>query len=177
MRFKHFCSLLICFLLIWTATACGSSKQASEPCCPFTTLGWDSTINNVISVEGNDFSTYDSVYGGTCYTFPKEYEGRQGTVKYMFDGEDRLMCVAWTYGCDDADELLTLYETIDAYTNSSFGESNYNADHPGNYGNVWYREKGDIILSTMITTETKALQYAFLHPLVSNQEAQSSSSN
>ncbi len=119
---------------------------------------------------GSGPSTYDSVYGGTCYTWPKEYNGLMGTVKYMFDDEEKLMCVAWAYGCDDADELLSLYESINGSVNEKYGESGYAADHPGNYGNVWYLETGDIVLTTMITAENKALQYAYLHPLVSNKQ-------
>lgn len=168
MNYKHFIFLLPCFFIFF-ATACSNKETEPVLDCPFTDMNWNSTVDEVIQAEGNDFSTYDSVYGGTCYTFSKEYEGHQGTVKYMFDGEDKLMCVAWAYGCDNADELLTLYEAISAPINKRFGESSYSADHPGNYGNVWYLESGDIILTTMITSDNKALQYAYLHPLVSNR--------
>lgn len=168
MNDKHAIFFSLCFLLFFTS-ACSSREKEPVLDCPFTDLSWESTVDDVISEEGNDFSTYDSVYGGTCYTFSKEYEGYQGTVKYMFDGEDKLMCVAWAYGCNDAEELLALYDTISASINDTFGESSYSADHPGNYGNVWYLESGDIILTTMITSDNKAIQYAYLHPLVSNQ--------
>ena len=82
------------------------------------------------------------------------------------------MCVAWAYGCNDADELFALYESINDSVNEKYGESGYAADHPGNYGNVWYLTTGDIVLTTMITTENKALQYAYLHPAVSNKKQQ-----
>lgn len=169
MNFKRLIILCFCLLPVFF-TACSSREKEPVLDCPFTEMNWESTADDVISAEGNDFSTYDSVYGGTCYTFAKEYEGYQGTVKYMFDGENKLMCVAWAYGCEDADELLALYETISASVNSLFGESGYSADHPGNSGNVWYLESGDIVLTTMITSDNKALQYAYLHPLVSNRD-------
>lgn len=167
---KPFLVFCICSLLFLTAAACGYTDESSSPVSPFTEIGWESTTAEVIAVEGDHFTTYDSVYGGICYTFPKEFEGRQGSVKYMFDDKERLMCIAWTYGCQNNDELLALYENISTSLNETYGESGYSADHPGNYGNVWYLESGDIVLTTMITTDNKALQYAYLHPLVSNRE-------
>lgn len=168
MNLKHPLPILFCCLAL-VFTACSRKEQNTEPDCPFTDIGWDNTIDDVISAEGNDFSTYDSVYGGICYTYPKDFNDLKGTIKYMFNDKEQLMCVAWTYSSKDADELLLLYESIIASVNEAHGESGYSADHPGNYGNVWYLESGDIVLSTMITSDTKALQYAYLHPLVSNQ--------
>lgn len=167
---KRFLLLCICSLLIVTAVSCGYSKETPSPVSPFTEIGWEDTSADVIDLEGDNFTTYDSVYGGTCYTFPKEFEGCQGSVKYMFDDKERLMCIAWAYGCQSDEELLALYETINTSLNDTYGESGYSADHPGNYGNVWYLDSGDIVLTTMITTDNKALQYAYLHPLVSRQE-------
>lgn len=161
----------LCLLFVLFFTACGSTEQAGNV-CPFTEMSWESTAEDITSSEGTDYTTYDSVYGGTCYTYPKEYEGLAGTVKYMFDQEDRLMCMAWACSFDDAQELQNVYDTISAGVNDRFGESSYQADHPGNSGNVWYLESGDIVLSTMVTSENKALQYAYLHPLVSNKEAE-----
>lgn len=154
---------------VMTLTACGR-KNASKVNCPFTDIYWESTVENVISEEGENFSTYDSVYGGLCYTYPKEFNGYTGTVKYMFNEKDELMSVAWAYNAKDTDELTALYDTINASVNELYGESGYSANGVGNYGNVWYLESGDIILSTMVTTENIALQYAYLHPDVSNAE-------
>lgn len=177
MKQKLFLTILTGILLIFSATACGQKESGPVLECPFTEVGWEATAEDVAEAEsfstnagGNGPSTYDSVYGGTCYTWPKEYNGLMGTVKYMFDDEEKLMCVAWAYGCDDAGELLSLYESINGSVNEKYGESGYAADHPGNYGNVWYLETGDIVLTTMITAENKALQYAYLHPLVSNKQ-------
>lgn len=170
MNSKH--SLLTVFFLIFvftSAVSCGRKEKDPASICPFAEVYWDDTSDDILQREGSDYSTYDSVYGGTCYTFPKEYEGCRGTVKYMFDGEGRLMCAAFAYGCESEDELLALYESIHTFVNDTYGESGYSANHPGNYGDVWYLESGDIVLTTMLTSENKALQYAYLHPLVSNQ--------
>lgn len=174
MKPKSFFTISICIIFLFSAVACGAKDNAPKPVCPFSELTWSATFDELISCEGNNFSTYDSVYGGTCYTYSKEYDGRQGTIKYMFDSEERLMCIAWAYGCSNEDELLSLYDSISDSVNELYGESGYAADHPGNYGNVWYLETGDIVLTTMITAENKALQYAYLHPLVSNNGCQAS---
>lgn len=171
MKRKLFIPIVICILFLFSTAACGGKESGLVLECPFTEIGWDATADEAAAAEGSDtLSTYDSVYGGICYTYPKEYNGLMGTIKYMFDAEERLMCVAWAYGCDNADELFALYESINDSVNEKYGESGYAADHPGNYGNVWYLDTGDIVLTTMITTENKALQYAYLHPAVSNKK-------
>lgn len=170
--FIHLLSILTSLLLLCALTACGRDK-GPEFDCPFTELNWDSTIEDMTAAEGESYSTYDSLYGGLCYTYPKEYEGCAGTVKYMFNEENRLMSVAWAYNAETSEELDALYEKISKSTVEKYGESGYDAGGIGNYGGVWYRENGDIILTTMVTTENKALQYAYLHPLVSHQEEES----
>ena len=64
--------------------------------------------------------------------------------------------------------LVSLYDEINTYTLDKFGESGYNPQNSTNYGNVWYREEGNIIISTMLTSTNKALQYAYLNPVVSS---------
>lgn len=168
---KRSLCLMICMLSACALISCGKA-DAPAAAAPFTALGWDSTPEDIIAEEGEDFSTYDSIYGGLCYTWPKEYDGCTGTIKYMFDSEERLVCVAWAYTTGSADELATLYESINESVNEVYGESGYNANGVGNYGNVWHPESGDIVLSTMSSTEGSFLQYAYLHPLVSNGDAQ-----
>lgn len=163
---------VICMVSSLLTAACGTKENAPVLVCPFTAVSWDATASDAATAEGvstDDASRYDSVYGGPCYTYPKEYNGLMGTIKYMFNQDEKLMCVAWTYGCDDAEELLSLYESINNSVSEKYGESGYAADHPGNAGNVWYLETGDIVLTTMVTEENKALQYAYLHPSVSGR--------
>lgn len=170
---KRCFSVFVCLFVTVVSVSCGKTEPSGPALeCPFTEMNWNSTIEDVTAAEGEAFSTYDSVYGGLCYTYPKEYAGYSGTVKYMFNEEEALMSVAWAYSAKDADELTALYDSINADVNAQYGESGYQASGVGNYGNVWYLESGDIILSTMITSEMTALQYAYLHPLVSNTEKQ-----
>lgn len=165
--------ILVC--LLFTAaglSACGASAGARGADCPFSHFVWSSSAEDIIAEEGENYGSYDSVYGGVCYTYPKEFEGLMGTIKYMFDGNGSLVSMAWAYSSDSQEELLDLYERIYASVSAVYGESGYHAGHQTNYGGVWYRENGDIILSTMLTSENKALQYSYLSPAVSGGNQQ-----
>lgn len=163
-----FLALLLAILLGLFLSQVRRMKQA-EPPAPFSALTWDSTIADMTRTEGVSTSTYDSVYGGLCYTYPKEYEGYSGTVKYMFDDKDALMSIAWTCSLTDVDALDALYEKITASVNTAYGESGYQPNSVNNYGNVWYLDTGNIVLSVMATDSNQALQYAYLHPSVSHE--------
>lgn len=147
----------------------GIFSESTVQSVPFSTIIWTNTLDDIIALEGKNYSTYDSVYGGLCYTYPKEYLGRNGTIKYMTDENYALACIAWTYTSDDTEDLYALYDEINKYTINRFGESGYNPQNSTNYGNVWYREEGNIIISTMLTSTNKALQYAYLNPVVSSE--------
>lgn len=157
----------LCLTLSFAAAllfGCGSNASSTLPDCPFSDLKWSSSVKDMEKTEGTDHETYDSVYGGTTYTYGKEYQGVSGTVKYMFDEDEKLASIAWAYGSDDADELYRLYETIHADVVAAHGESGYNTQKETNYGDVWYLKDGNIILSTMVTNSQKALQFAYLSP-------------
>lgn len=166
MRSRVFLVLVCLLSTVAGLCACGAFQNAQAD-CPFSHFAWTASAEEIIAEEGTDYSSYDSVYGGVCYTYPKEYEGLMGTVKYMFDGDGSLASMAWAYSSDSQEELLDLYEKICASVSAGYGESGYKAEHQTSYGGVWYRENGDIILSTMITSENKALQFAYLSPAVS----------
>lgn len=143
---------------------CGSEPDGTQPECPFSELKWTSSVQDMEAVEGTAYETYDSVYGGTTYTYPKDYKNVTGTVKYMFDDKDRLSGIAWAYGSENESELYTLYFSIHGDLVESYGSSGYNTEKESNYGDVWYRKEGNIIISTMITNSQKALQFAFVSP-------------
>ena len=161
---KLFSLCLTLALVAALLCGCGGKKNAAFPDCPFSELTWASSVADMEKAEGIDYETYDSVYGGTTYTYSKEYKGLPGTVKYMFDAEKKLASIAWAYGSDSADELKQLYENIHADVAAVHGESGYNTDKETNYGDVWYLEEGNIIISTMLTDSQKALQFAYLSP-------------
>lgn len=154
------------FPVLFALILCGCQKSESPalPASPFSDAAWEYTAEDVLAYEGSEPSTYDSVYGGICYTYPKTYQERQGTIKYMFDDKERLMCVAWTCAADEEQELFDFYDRIEQSVNSQTGETG-SSSHAGR---VWYKDDGNIILSLMITSDLKALQYAYLHPDVSS---------
>lgn len=156
-----------CLVLSFAAAllfGCGRGASSTLPDCPFSDLKWSSSVKDMEKAEGDDHETYDSVYGGTTYTYDKKYQGVSGTVKYMFDEKKKLASIAWAYGSDDTDELYQLYEKIHEDVVAVHGESGYNTQKETNYGDVWYLEDGNIILSTMVTDSQKALQFAYLSP-------------
>ncbi len=161
---KQILCILFALLALLSLTGCGSRGSTTLPDCPFSDLKWASSVKDMEKIEGKEHETYDSVYGGTTYTYPKEYEGVTGTVKYMFDDKNRLACIAWAYSSENTDELYRLYEKIHGDMEAVHGDSGYNTNKATNYGDVWYLDEGNIIISTMVTESQKALQFAFLSP-------------
>ncbi len=160
-------ALLLSALLAFLLCGCQKEKPATAA-SPFSDVTWEYSIEDVQAYENTEPATYDSVYGGLCYTYPKSYDTFEGTVKYMFDGNEKLMCVAWTCSSEEEQELYDFYDKIEAAVNSETNGSPAVTDKISNAGHVWYREDGNIILSLMLTSDLKALQYSYLHPDVSS---------
>ncbi len=159
-------------LTLTVSTLMGCQKQPQTVTCPFTDMTWENSVDDMTASEGDDFTTYDSVYDGTTYVFPKNYLDLEGSIKYMFDGADELMCVAWTYSSETEEDLKNIYSTIHQQIEDTYGESGYNTKQQTNYGDVWHLENGDIVLSLVTTDTQKALQYSYLNPKVSNKETE-----
>lgn len=145
--------------------------------CPFTTITWENTLDDILDLEGDSQESYDSVYGGTTYTFPKEYNELQGTVKYMFDESERLVCISWMYQCSDSGELNAVYEKLHSEAENALGKSGYEYNtaqfaDAAPFNDVWYLESGNIVFNTVDTNDVKILQYTFLHPDVSEERPQ-----
>lgn len=160
--------ILAVFLILGILLFRFHGNKETGPASPFSDAVWQDTPENIIALEGDGYTTYDSVYGGTCYTYPHDYEDRQGTIKYMFNEEEHLMCVAWACAADEEQELYDLYHTIDESVNEKTTDEPDTTDKVSNTGHVWYRTEGNIILSLMITSDLKVLQYSYLHPDVSS---------
>lgn len=159
----------IVLILATLLAGCSADSADVMLTCPFTEAAWDYDFTAIDALEGGDTESYDSVYGGMTYTYPKEYMDKSGTIKYMFDGNDKLASVAWTYSSEDADEVMILYKNIYAAISDEFGKSS-TEDGVQNYSEIWKRpEEGNIILSSVLTGDLKAVQIAFLHPSVSHE--------
>lgn len=165
-------SAFAALFLLTAALFCGCAGKASAtlPDCPFSEMKWADSVKDMEKLEGSGYDTYDSVYGGTTYTYDKSYLEKDGTVKYMFDDKENLAGIAWAFSSDDETELLAVYEQIHETLVNAYGDSGYNTSKETNYGDVWYREEGNIIISTMLTEEQKALQFAFVSPEQSTAE-------
>lgn len=159
-------TMLVIFFCIIIFTGCEKSKNSF----PFTTLTWDSTYDDMTSLEGNDYDSYDSVYTGKTYIYNKDYLGKSGTIKYMFDNNKKLMCVAWSYDADSVSDLDHMYNSIKEELEKTYGKSQYSPSHDTNYGDVWYQDSGDILISALTTANQNALQYSYLNPTVSNKD-------
>lgn len=165
-RYRIFPMMLLALCL----AGCSNSRTA-EAVAPFSALTWDSSPEDMNRLEKDATESYASVYNGTTYVYEREYQGRNGSLKYMFDDEDKLMCIAWACEAADAGELDRVYQSLHAEVEEACGASGYNPSGSTNYGDVWYREDGDIIISAVTAEDQYAIQYAYLNPLVSNQDA------
>lgn len=162
-------SFLLLFIIPVTA---GCADKALE--CPFTTAAWDSTLEDIKSLEGEVLESYDSAYNGTTYAFSKKYNELEGTVKYGFDDKEKLVSISWLYETDDSEDLTEVYDKIHKEAEDALGESgfSYNSDKFADIaipGDVWYRKEGNIIITAVDTEDAKLLQYTFLHPDVSEE--------
>ena len=159
--------LVLTLFLTMFLSACGEKKAID---CPFTDLGWETTIDELFEAEGECEEPYASVYGGLVYTYPASYMGYDGTIKYMYDENDVLMSVAFAYGSEqnaelEVAELKEFYDKLVENIEKDHGKSDYDTDKPTNYGKVWELKEGHIILSVMLTESNKALQIAYVNPL------------
>lgn len=155
----------ILLLSILVMTGCGKSSKN----IPYTEVTFESTLDDVLKLEGEDYESYESVYYGTTYVFNKEYLGRQGKIKYMTDDSGELCNVAWACAAEDGEHADILYKEIYAILQKDYGNPTENSG-VNNYGAIWKRSDGNIILSAMISSEANAVQVAFLNPKVSRDE-------
>lgn len=167
----------------------GVPEKETEAECPFTTIKWGATLDDITKLEGDYLETYDSSYKGTTYTYNKKFGDLDGIIKYMFDDKDKLVGMAWTYVSEDAKDVESVYEKIHTDAEELLGESGYdfgkeelnkklqdNEEELNASGmtstmtDVWYREEGNVTMNAVITEDVKAVQYTFLHPDVSQED-------
>ena len=83
-------SVILLFLIAMCLfiCSCGRSKKAE---CPFTEITWENTLDEVLALEGEPLDSYPSTYSGTTYTFSKDFHDMSGTIKYMFDDNEKMI--------------------------------------------------------------------------------------
>lgn len=165
---KFTASLLLLASVTLSLFGCGST--AKEVTCPFTEITWESTLEDIQALEGELQDSYYSSYKGTTYVYEKEYLGLTGTIKYMFDDEEKLRSMAWLYLPESDEELEDVYADLVKQTNKLYGKSGFDSDMTTAKGEVWYLEDGNILIAVMSTGVNEAIQYQFFHPEVSSEK-------
>ncbi len=149
---------------------CGCSSVSREVTIPFTEITWESSAEDVQALEGELQDSYYSSYKGTTYVYEKEYLGLSGSIKYMFDDEEKLMSMAWLYLPESDEDLEIVYADLVKQTNKLYGKSGFDSDMNTAKGEVWYLENGNILIGVMSTGVNEAIQYQFFHPEVSSEK-------
>lgn len=165
---KFTASLLLLASVTLSLFGCGSTVK--EVTCPFTEITWESTLEDIQALEGELQDSYYSSYKGTTYVYEKEYLGLTGTIKYMFDDEEKLRSMAWLYLPESDEELEDVYADLVKQTNKLYGKSGFDSDMTTAKGEVWYLEDGNILIAVMSTGVNEAIQYQFFHPEVSSEK-------
>lgn len=156
--------LLLSLTLISAFSFTGCKKDANAYQCPYSEATWETTADDLIELEGETNDTYDSIYNGTTYTYKKSYQEKEGTVKYMYDDKDTLMTIAWTYTADNNDDIMALYDIIHKEIEDACGPGEDSKENPTTVGDIWRRDSGNIIITTMNTESLHALQVSFSNP-------------
>ena len=173
-QFKKMASL---FLLTFLLALTGCSQRKEVVTCPFTDITWESTLEDVQASSGELLESYPSSYKGTTYVYQKEYDGMEGTIKYMFDEENRLRSMAWLYIPTSKNNLEEVYASLVDRTTKWYGDSGFDSDLVTAKGEVWYLEGGNVLIGVMSTGINEAIQYQYFHPEVSSEKPENKSNN
>lgn len=165
MMYNRTVTAVISVIMIFSAGGC--RKSYTDINCPFTDLKWESAVEDMVALEGEVFETYDSIYKGTTYTYPKEYLGMSGTIKYMYDDKGRLCNVSWSYSSDDENDIMEVYRKVCDDTSGALGKSTTD-DGVGNFCEVW-SGAGTVMANAVITNDAKVMQIAYMSPEVSKR--------
>lgn len=139
-----------------------------ETGCPYSELNWASNVDDMIALEGDKYETYDSIYKGMTYTYPKAYLEKEGIIKYMYDGDGKLCNISWSYAGDTADDVLKVYRAVCDDTEKLHGGGS-DDNGVGNYCMMWKRDEGTIMVNAVITNDTTVMQIAYMSAEVSHQ--------
>lgn len=151
-------------MLVSSILMSGCSKNADDYQCPFSKATWETSQDDLKALEGDSKDSYDSIYNGTTYTYPKKYKEKEGTIKYMYDDEGVLMTIAWTYVAENDKDIMSMYDDIHKEIEDACGEGEDSKSNETTTGDIWRRDSGNIIITTMNTESLHALQISFSNP-------------
>ncbi len=140
-------------------------EKSNKTVIPFSTLGWDSSYEDMTEAEGNLFITYTSS-GGTTYQYIKEYLGKTGYLKYHFGDDGTLLGIAWACEARDKEELEKLYNGISSELTAKYGEGISKSSGLNHSWNT--SDNTGIHLNTGFGGKDFSLQYFFINPKVSD---------
>lgn len=166
---------LFLLFLFFSLSGCSAKKETVS--CPFTEITWESTLEDVQSLEGELLESYPSSYKGTTYVYEKEYDGMAGSIKYMFDDQNQLRSMAWVYLPTSNEDLEKVYADLVSRTTKWYGDSGFDSDLVTAKGEVWYLEGGNVLIGVMSTGINEAIQYQYFHPEISSEKPQNPSNN
>ncbi len=160
--------ILISVFMSLMFTACGKKTDVAP--APFSELTWNTTYDEMVALEGKETNSYDSVYDGTTYAYKGNFLNHDGSIKYMYDDKEKLVCISWEYTAKSPEDLKKVYNELLEDLTDKYGESGYKSGNSTNSGNVWYRKEGNIILSSVSTKNINAILCSYLNPSVSSPE-------
>ena len=150
--------------VIAALSLCACSGGSSIVGAPFfESAEWSWSSETVEEKMGVCAEPYSSIYGGTTFTYPHSYLGREGTVKFMFSESGRLASVAWTFITGSADELDAVCSEAERIETRRNGRSSSPREGVGNSGNVWYTKDADILLYSVSVNGSYGFQYSYIN--------------
>ena len=145
MKKKNVMVLAVAFCLMLGALfGCKSAPDESETLCPFSPLSFDSTVEDMIKIEGEGYETYNSIFNGLTYTYHKKHLDKDGIIKYMYDDRGKLCNISWAYSDEGAGEVISVYRIICDEVETFRGES-VKQDGIGNFTEMWVCDDTTII--------------------------------
>lgn len=141
-------------------TACKSTGKVKPE---FTKLDFENTEEEMLSIEGKAIEEYPSLYNGVVYRYAdKNYEGLNGSIKYMTDDKGNIACIAWLYESDSAEDIDNAYEKIHGELVKQLGISENASEGIGNYGDIWYFDDVHVQISAVVTDDYNGMQVSYM---------------
>ena len=141
--------------------SCGQDTTLAT-IAPFTSAVWDSTLDEISELEGTEYESTVSVYGGYNYIFPKQYLDYDGSIQYMFDDKEKLVGVGWFYIGNNQEDAKTISEALREDTSSRFGEGGNLMDSDMYNGYKWELKDRSILLVRFSQNDEYAVQISYI---------------
>lgn len=159
---KYLFRILLILTLCFTSLTSCKKDTASSNAFPFTEATWTSTLEDICSMETEEYEETVSVYGGYSYIFPKEYLGFEGSVQYMFDDKEQLVGIAWFYIGNQEELAEDIYESIYQEHKKLYGTEETLPENQMYHSAQWELEDRSIIMVSFSQNEEYAVQVSHI---------------